>query len=275
MLRLIYPGNARRFFALTALLTTVGCGGGGALLPTEAGGGDDNGGVDGGAGGGDNSGGGDGGGTDGGGTGGGGTGGGGQAPVTVTISVMPGEDGGFSPGTVTVPVGSTVVWQMVDEDHDVTFDGAAPSGGNIGETDEDESASRVFTQPGTYTYHCAEHADDEEEAHSGTVVVTDGTGGGGGDGGGDDGGGEPTNTASVRTVGDTFSPRDVTIAAGGSVAWTISGDDHNVTFTGTAPTGGNIPTTASGTHTRTFPNAGRFEYLCTRHSGMTGAVTVQ
>lgn len=274
MLRLIYPETARRIVALTALLATVGCGGGGAL-PTEAGDGTDSGGVD--NGGGDNSGGDGGGDTGGGDTGGGGDdggSGGGQAPVTVTISVMPGEDGGFSPGTVTVPVGSTVVWQMVDEDHDVTFDGAAPAGGNIGETDEDESASRVFTQPGTYTYHCAEHADDEEEAHSGTVIVTDGSGGGG-DGGGDDGGGEPTNTASVRTVGDSFSPRDVTIAAGGSVAWTISGDDHNVTFTGTAPTGGNIPTTGSGTHTRTFPNAGRYEYLCTRHSGMTGAVTVQ
>ena len=267
MLRLIYPASVRRIVALTALFATVGCGGGGALLPTEAGGGSDNGGVD--NGGGDNSGGDNGGGDNGGGDNGGGT----PAPVTVTVSVMPGEDGGFSPGTVTVPVGSTVVWQMVDEDHDVTFDGAAPAGGNIPETDEDESASRVFTQVGTYTYHCAGHADDEEDAHSGTVVVTED--GSGGDNGGGDNGGQPSNTASVRTVGDTFSPSSVTIAAGGSVAWTISGDDHNVTFTGTAPTGGNIPTTGSGTHTRTFPTAGRYDYFCTRHSGMTGAVNVQ
>jgi plastocyanin len=79
----------------------------------------------------------------------------------------------------------------------------------------------------------------------------------------------------VRTVGDSFSPNSVTIAAGGTVAWTISGDDHNVTFTGAAPPGGNIPTTGSGTISRSFPTAGRYDYFCTRHSGMTGAVTVQ
>ena len=134
MLRLNYRANARRIVALVAIFATVGCGGGGALLPTEAGGGTDTGGeppvVDNNGGGGDNGGGDDGGGDNGGGT---------PAPVTVTVSVMPGEDGGFSPGTVTVPVGSTVVWQMVDEDHDVTFDGAAPAGGNIPETEDRKS----------------------------------------------------------------------------------------------------------------------------------------
>jgi plastocyanin len=59
------------------------------------------------------------------------------------------------------------------------------------------------------------------------------------------------------------------------VHWQISGDQHNVTFTGAAPPGGNIPNTEGQTVAREFPVAGRFDYFCTRHSGMTGAVVVQ
>ena len=260
----------RRATAATLLLALAACGGGGALPFDPAEGGTGQPPIDNGSGGGD-TGGGDGG--DGGTGGGDGGGGGGSQPVTVTVSVSEGDDGGYSPAGVSVPVGSTVVWQMVDDDHDVTFDGPAPAGGNVPLTEEDGSASRVFDQPGTYTYFCAEHADDEEDAHTGTVIVTEGDDGGTGGGGG--GGQEPGASATVRTVGDTFSLSTVTIASGGTVAWTISGDDHNVTFTGAAPPEGNIPTTGSGTHTRSFPTAGRYDYFCTRHSGMTGAVVVQ
>jgi len=59
------------------------------------------------------------------------------------------------------------------------------------------------------------------------------------------------------------------------VTWQISGARHNVTFSGAAPTGGNIPDTESGSVTRTFPTAGTYNYQCTRHSGMTGSVVVQ
>ena len=61
----------------------------------------------------------------------------------------------FIPNSITVPVGTRVVWTNQDmEDHTVTsdkpgiFDNAVPAGG---------STSITFTIPGTYTYHCAIH----------------------------------------------------------------------------------------------------------------------
>ena len=49
-----------------------------------------------------------------------------------------------------------------------------------------------------------------------------------------------------------------------------------MTFSGAAPTGGNVPDTDSGgSATRTFSTAGTYDYQCTRHSGMTGRVVVQ
>jgi plastocyanin len=84
------------------------------------------------------------------------------------------------------------------------------------------------------------------------------------------------STATVTTPNATFSPSDITIAAGGSVTWQFSEARHNVTFQGTAPTGGNVPDQDPGTSaSRTFPLAGTYNYSCTRHSGMTGRVIVQ
>ena len=251
--------SARRATALMILLAAAACGGGGAL-PTEAGTGGETGGPDGGGV--------DDGGSVGGGDNGGGTGG--ETPAPVTVTVIVGESG-FQPGTVTIPVGSTVVWQVIDNHHDVTFVGSAPSGGDIPDTDEGESAARTFDQPGTYDYYCDRH--DGEEL--GTVVVTAAGDGGTGGGGGGDVPTDPSTAAVVRTPGDSFSPASVTIATGGTVQWQISGDDHNVTFTGAAPPGGNIPTTGGATVSRSFPDAGRYDYFCTRHSGMTGAVVVE
>jgi trimeric autotransporter adhesin len=86
----------------------------------------------------------------------------------------------------------------------------------------------------------------------------------------------PTSSATVTTVATSFSPQTVTIAPGGSVTWQISGATHNVTFSGAAPTGGNVgDTNSGGSATRTFSTAGTYDYQCTRHSGMTGRVVVQ
>lgn len=83
-------------------------------------------------------------------------------------------------------------------------------------------------------------------------------------------------SVTVTTPNQTFSPSMVTIAAGGSVLWQFSASTHNVTFSGPAPTGGNIPDTPAGNAvSRTFPVAGTYGYLCTRHGGMTGTVIVQ
>jgi plastocyanin len=80
---------------------------------------------------------------------------------------------------------------------------------------------------------------------------------------------------SVTTANFTFNPQILTIAAGESVTWQFSGATHNVTFTGAAPTGGNIPDQTPGNIvSRSFPTAGTYAYECTRHSGMTGQVVV-
>jgi plastocyanin len=271
--------------------------------------------------------------------------------------------GVVTPSSVTITTGGTVTWTMVDEEHDVTWTGAAPAGGNIPRIDEDESASRTFTAAGTYTYTCDRH----DGEHGGTVVVNGGqeaavftsvrisppgpsvavggtvqltatpldqlgrvisglpaaqwstsdatkatvsagglvTGVAAGTAtvtariaqGGTTreaavtvtvgSGTTPTpppppppptapSTATVTTPGESFSPATVTIRTGGTVTWTFTGGTrHNVTFNGTAPTGGNIPDTQGASVQRTFATAGTYSYTCTRHSGMNGQVVVQ
>lgn len=279
-------------------------------------------------------------------------------PAAPSAATVQGVDDAFTPSAVTIAAGGTVTWTMVDEEHDVTWTGAGPTGGNIGRMDRGRSVSRTFPTAGTYTYTCNRH----DGKHGGTVTVQ-GTGqavftsvqvtpagpslavGGtlqlvatpldelgramaglpaatwttsdaakaavsatgmvSGISIGSAtvtaritqagvireasvtvtvGGGTTTplppaapTTATVTTPGTSFSPANVTIAAGGSVTWQITGSTrHNVTFSGTAPAGGSIPDTdAGGSASRTFSAAGTYSYSCTRHSGMNGTVVVQ
>jgi plastocyanin len=81
--------------------------------------------------------------------------------------------------------------------------------------------------------------------------------------------------ASVNaTLDSKFAPPTVAVAPNGVVTWTFAAQ-HNVTFDGLAPTGGNIPNTSSGSVQRTFPSAGTYSYHCTLHAGMSGSVVVQ
>jgi plastocyanin len=163
-------------------------------------------------------------------------------------------------------VNGTVTWQASDRDHEIVFVGTAPPGGNIGELEEGESASRTFSAAGSYEYECLRHRD---RGMRGTVVVQ-GTAGAPG--------GQPPagSNAVVTTPGTSFSPSEIVIRSGEAVTWQFSGARHNVTFQGATPTGGNIPDQDAGTSaSRTFPTAGSYPYACTRHSGMTGRVTVQ
>lgn len=185
------------------------------------------------------------------------------APSSATVD---GIDDAFSPSAVTIAVGGTVTWRMVDEEHDVTWSGAAPAGGNTGRIDRDEPVTRTFATAGTFSYTCARH----DHEHGGTVTV-------GGSSTAPPPAGPPAGTATVTTPGESFSPASVTIPAGGTVTWSFTGSArHNVTFGGSAPPGGNIPDTdVGGTAQRQFPTAGTYPYACTRHSGMTGQVVVQ
>ena len=277
------------------------------------------------------------------------------ASTTLTVTAGPAAGGttvttqgtSFSPATLTVPVNTTVTWQFAGATHNVTFNGTAPTGGNIPDTQPGNSAARDFTGAGTYGYECTRHA-----GMSGQIVVT-------GDAapaftnlaitpsapaipvGGTvslvaepkdqngsamsglapatftssddaratvDGNGVVTgvapgtvtitasltasgvtqtatatvsvtqpgsNNVTVTTPNETFNPGTVNLTPGGTVVWQISGATHNVTFTGTGPTGGNIPDTQPGNSaSRTFANGGTYDYQCTRHSGMRGTVVV-
>jgi plastocyanin len=83
----------------------------------------------------------------------------------------------------------------------------------------------------------------------------------------------PSATASVAaTIGNAFSPSTAFITVGGTVTWTFA-TTHNVVFEAGGPT--NIGDTSSGSVSRTFPNAGTFNYHCTIHTGMNGSVEVK
>ena len=71
----------------------------------------------------------------------------------------------FSPASVTIAPGAAVTWTITGATHNVTFTGAKPTGGDIGDT-RDSSASRAFPVAGTYPYLCTRHS-----GMTGTVVV--------------------------------------------------------------------------------------------------------
>jgi plastocyanin len=83
----------------------------------------------------------------------------------------------------------------------------------------------------------------------------------------------------VVTVGTTaFSPGVVTIAAGGSVTFMLSGGvQHNVVFRAANPAGNppDIQAATNSSFTRTFASQGTFFYDCTLHPGSGGRVVVQ
>ncbi len=61
----------------------------------------------------------------------------------------------FGPGTVTVPVGTTVVWTNRDDiPHTVVSDDKIFKSKVL---DTDEKFSYTFTKPGTYPYFCSVH----------------------------------------------------------------------------------------------------------------------
>lgn len=85
-------------------------------------------------------------------------------PVGTSASVAATADQKFDPSSVTIKAGGTVTWSFAIQ-HNVTFDNAAPTGGNIGNTSTGNVA-RTFPTVGNYPYHCTIHA-----GMSGTVVV--------------------------------------------------------------------------------------------------------
>jgi plastocyanin len=85
----------------------------------------------------------------------------------------------------------------------------------------------------------------------------------------------PGQSATVNATGsNTFDPKDVVVAIGGTVSWNFAAL-HNVTFQ-TAGSPANITDRSTGSDSRTFPVAGTYNYICTIHGGsMSGSVRVQ
>jgi len=89
------------------------------------------------------------------------------AGATVHVTI---QNFAFSPRTVTVAPGTTIVWTQKDNvGHTVTSDtGAWPESALLAAND---TFSVTLTKPGTYTYHCKPHP-----YMKGTIVVTAGSG---------------------------------------------------------------------------------------------------
>ncbi len=78
------------------------------------------------------------------------------------------------------------------------------------------------------------------------------------------------------TYSHSFAPSQVTVARGGSVAWTNNtGFTHSVVFSQATGAPSDIPAFTEGVASRTFQTAGTFSYHCSQHSGMNGTVVVQ
>ena len=122
-------------------------------------------------------------------------------PTAPNAAAVQGVEDAFAPSGVTIAAGGTVTWTMVDEEHDVTWQGAAPTGGSIGRIDRGQSAARTFPTAGTYTYLCDRHDGD----HGGTVTVVQG------------GGSQTPVLTSVR-----ITPAGPSVAVGGTVQLTAT-----------------------------------------------------
>jgi plastocyanin len=87
---------------------------------------------------------------------------------------------------------------------------------------------------------------------------------------------QPAEQAAVLVQGFAFQPPGVTIAAGGSVTWTIGSDpeQHTVTPREAGAFEGSDQLFTGDTFTVTFDQPGAIEYFCTIHPTMVGTVEV-
>jgi amicyanin len=87
------------------------------------------------------------------------------ASMPVATEAVDIKNFGFSPATITVPAGSTVVWTNDDSiQHDITFNGGSIASSVLNHND---TFSHTFPTAGTYDYICSIHP-----FMHGTVIVT-------------------------------------------------------------------------------------------------------
>ncbi len=133
----------------------------------------------------------------------------GKAHASASASVTIG-DFFFSPASVTVAVGDTVIWRNTgDAPHNATADDGSFRTPDL---NKGQSASHTFSSPGTFSYICTIHPNMK-----GTVrVLSSGSGGGGSSGSSSGGSGtsEASGVASPDAAGDANTLPVTGLAAG-------------------------------------------------------------
>ncbi|HEV3365773.1 MAG TPA: plastocyanin/azurin family copper-binding protein [Acidimicrobiia bacterium] len=176
----------------------------------------------------------------------------------------------FFPAEITVPVGSTVVWQnLSDLQHDAVADNGAFKSELLNKNEKFEFR---FTAPGDYSYICTPHKD------AGMTGVIHVTGGGGtpttvpttpSNPGGTPGttaptaAGQPSTTTTTR-AGSSSGPSSTTTTIAGGAGATSTTQAPSVT-----PTSG--PDTAGETTTTTVAAHGGEESAATDHASEGGS----
>jgi plastocyanin len=72
----------------------------------------------------------------------------------------------FTPSSVSIQPGDSVLWVFASVGHNVTFDAVTGAPATIGGTNSNVTISRTFPTAGTFTYHCTIHP-----SMTGTVSV--------------------------------------------------------------------------------------------------------
>ena len=90
------------------------------------------------------------------------------------------------------------------------------------------------------------------------------------------GGGDDGEVVEVDAANLQFGPADVTVPVGGTVRWTNTEDVARTVTKESGPGEEFDERLSPGDEVElTFEEAGRIEYVCTLHPGMTGTVTVE
>ena len=85
------------------------------------------------------------------------------APATMAVKI---DNFSFSPATLTVPVGTTVIWTNQDDIPHTVVSTDDPRAFRSKVLDTDEKFSYTFTKAGTFAYFCSVHP-----KMTGTVLV--------------------------------------------------------------------------------------------------------
>ncbi|MDD4969417.1 MAG: cupredoxin domain-containing protein [Paludibacter sp.] len=171
-----------------------------------------------------------------------------QAPNEVILSGL-----SFSPKTLTVDSGTTVIWLNNEAiTHTVTSDSALFESSNLGKGDK---YSHTFNIGGTYAYHCKYHPN-----MTGNIIVT---------------GGIKPNPNLVTIAGYAFSPSTLTVKVGTSVTWTNKDAAiHTATSTSATSAFDSGDLQLNKSFTFKFTTAGTYPYICIYHIDMKGTIIV-